>query len=60
MENMGVRMRDRKSPWGMILFVLKPNPKEDWNVLYHQPITSQEIEPIRLQEMNQPDPSFQK
>ena len=42
------------SPWGVILFVLKPNPKEDLNVLYHQPITSLEIEPIRLQEMHQP------
>ena len=60
LENMGTRMRNRKCPWGVILFVFKPNPKEDWNVLYHQPITSLEIEPIRLQEMNQPDPSFQK
>ena len=60
LENMGARMLDRKCPCGVILFVLKPNPKEDWNVLYHQQITSLEIEPIRLQEMNQPDPSFQK
>jgi hypothetical protein len=29
LENMGARMHDRKCPWGMILFVLKPNPKED-------------------------------
>ena len=47
-------MCDRKCPC-RVLFVLKPNPKADRNVLYYQPIKSMEIEPIRLQEMNQPE-----
>jgi hypothetical protein len=38
----GARMRDLKGP-KMNLF----NLKEDWNVLYYQPITSLEKEPIR-------------
>ena len=29
LENMGAHMRDRKCSCGVILFVLKPNPKED-------------------------------
>jgi hypothetical protein len=39
---LGARMRDLKGP-KMNLFSLK----EDWNVLYYQPITSLEKEPIR-------------
>ena len=29
LEGWNARMRDRKYHWGVILFVLKPNPKED-------------------------------
>ena len=29
LENMGARVRDRKFPCGVFLFVLKPNAKED-------------------------------
>jgi hypothetical protein len=42
LDGWGARMGDLKGP-KINLF----NLKEDWNVLYHQPIISLEIEPIR-------------